>query len=182
MPGEILLNPIGDSWFMNIGGLGIGITPAAGNALHVAGNTRVDGELSASQIMANEICFSAPPPNGGCRSSWAAPSSIRYKENIKPLENSLQKILSLRGVEFDWNKDMGGAHDIGAIAEEVEKILPEAISWKEGQIEGVNYDKFAPLLIEAVKEQQRQINIQNQDIKSNARAIERLRQEMNALE
>ena len=48
--------------------------------------------------------------------------------------------------------------DIGVIAQEIEEVLPEVVQTRESGYKAVNYDKIVPLLIEAIKEQQKQIN------------------------
>jgi hypothetical protein len=86
-------------------------------------------------------------------------SDIRLKEDIKPLENSLEKIKQLNGVDFKF-KD-SEKRNIGLIAQNVEKVLPELVHEfdKDGELyKGVSYDKLVAVLIEAVKEQQVQID------------------------
>jgi len=83
-------------------------------------------------------------------------SSKRYKENIIPLENSLNKIIKLRGVKY--NKIGNDSQEIGVIAEEVEEVTPEFVVYNdEGQADSVNYGRMTALLIEGMKEQQKQI-------------------------
>jgi predicted NAD-dependent protein-ADP-ribosyltransferase YbiA (DUF1768 family) len=80
-------------------------------------------------------------------------SSIRWKRNIIAIPDPLAKIASLRGVYFDWDQEHGGKHDIGMIAEEVGKVLPEIVIYEENGIDamGMDYSKIGPLLVEAVK-------------------------------
>lgn len=73
-------------------------------------------------------------------------SDERLKTNIKTIENSLDKVLSLRGVSYE--KD--GKSSIGVIAQEVEKILPEVVY--DGEFKSVAYGNIVGLLIEAIKE------------------------------
>ena len=83
-------------------------------------------------------------------------SDRRLKENIETIENPIEKVLSLRGVNFNW-KD-GGSYDMGLIAQEVEKAIPEVTFQNPADgYKGVNYPNMVGLLIEAIKEQQRQI-------------------------
>jgi hypothetical protein len=84
--------------------------------------------------------------------TYSSTSSIQYKENVKPLENALEIINKLDGVRFDW-KDTGKS-DIGLIAEDVDKVLPEFVikDEKTGKPQGVDYGKITSVLIEAVKE------------------------------
>ena len=96
----------------------------------------------------------------------ATPSDERYKKEIHPLESSLEKVLHLQGVSYSWNKDkVKGAgfkdgRQIGLIAQEVEKILPELVQTDEQGYKTLSYDKIVPVLIEAVKEQQKEIKEQ----------------------
>ena len=83
-----------------------------------------------------------------------ANSDIKLKKNIKTIENALDKVLNLRGVEFD-RIDIE-AHQIGVIAQEVEKVIPEVVLDNAGT-KSVAYGNLVSVLIEAVKEQQSQI-------------------------
>lgn len=88
--------------------------------------------------------------------AWNTTSDIRKKENIKELENPLEKISKIRWVSFDWNETK--KHDVWVIAQEIEKVLPEIVSTDDDGIKSVDYSKLTPLLIEAIKEQQKQID------------------------
>ena len=96
-------------------------------------------------------------------------SDIRLKENIKLIEDPITIVNQIRGVRYEWTDDhiqkRGGEdgyfvrkHDIGVIAQEVEKVLPEIVATRDDGIKVVKYEKLVALLIEAVKDQQRQIN------------------------
>lgn len=96
-------------------------------------------------------------------------SDRTLKENIKPISNSLEKLNKLNGVSFDWVDEYiaerGGEDgyfvrksDIGVIAQEVEEVLPEAVATREDGIKAVKYERIIPLLIEAIKELQQQVN------------------------
>jgi len=78
-------------------------------------------------------------------------SDMRLKTNIKTLTNSLEKVLSMRGVEYD-RIDLDGKHQIGVIAQEIEEIAPEFVSEDENGFKSVSYGNITALLIEAVKE------------------------------
>jgi len=89
-------------------------------------------------------------------------SDERLKENVKTIDSSLSKVLQIRGVEFDWKelteeekKTIHGneGHDVGVIAQEIEKVLPEVVTERENGYKAVKYEKIVPLLIEAIKEQ-----------------------------
>jgi len=93
-----------------------------------------------------------------------ASSDIRLKKNIKTIENALDKVLNLRGVEFD-RIDID-THQIGLIAQEVEEVIPEVIFENEDGMKTVAYANMVSVLIEAIKEQQIQINMLQEEIKS----------------
>ncbi len=98
--------------------------------------------------------------------SIAGSSDIRFKKNIRTVENALDKVKSLRGVYFNWNKDafpdrnFGAQDELGFIAQEVEKVVPEIVTKENTKDEyrSVKYDKLVALLVEAIKEQQKQID------------------------
>jgi len=91
---------------------------------------------------------------------WATYSSKKIKENIETINNPLKIIKGLRGVEYDFKPEYGAGHSYGFIAEEVETVLPDVIA-KDNTDEtiGVNYQEIIPILLEAIKEQQKEINL-----------------------
>jgi hypothetical protein len=105
---------------------------------------------------------------------WNTYSSRRWKTNIHPVENALSKVERLRGVSYDL-KD-SGKHEIGVIAEEVGQVVPEVVSYEQNgkDATGVDYSRLTALLIEAVKQQQREIR----DLKSELREIRDLKSEL----
>lgn len=114
-------------------------------------------------------------PAGKLKGSWLyngsticapCPSDQRAKTNVVNLEGSLEKVLSLRGVSFSWNPDVvpGRAKKqdiaIGLIAQEVEKVIPEVVvkeKIENEDLKTVEYGNLTAVLIEAIKEQQQQI-------------------------
>ena len=91
-------------------------------------------------------------------------SDKKLKENIQPIEGGLNKILKLKGVSFDWKDEKRDKNQLGFIAQDVEEVLPELV--KEVETLGtedeshkvVNYDGVIPVLVEAIKMQQKQID------------------------
>jgi hypothetical protein len=83
-------------------------------------------------------------------------SSLRYKTNVESLTSGLNLIQRLRPVTFDWKSR--NEHDLGFIAEEVAEVEPLLTFRNEkGEIEGVKYAQMSAVLVNAVKEQQAQI-------------------------
>ena len=83
-------------------------------------------------------------------------SDVRVKENIQDIDNALDKVTQLRGVEY--NKIGSGEKSIGVIAQEIQKILPEVVQEDQDGMLGVAYGNITAVLIEAIKEQQKQID------------------------
>ena len=83
-----------------------------------------------------------------------ASSDKRLKDNLKPIENSLDKLSKLSGYEFDWNskQEIYEGHDVGVVAQEVEEVLPEIVTTRDNGYKAVKYEKLVPLLIESIKE------------------------------
>lgn len=105
--------------------------------------------------------------------SIAGTSDLRFKTNVRPISSPLEKVKSLRGVYFNWdqksfpNKDFSDKTELGFIAQEVEKVLPEVVSKDKTPEEyrSVKYDKVVALLVEAIKEQQKQIDSLKSQVK-----------------
>ena len=87
-----------------------------------------------------------------------AQSDIRLKSDIQPITNALEKVMQMRGVTFVMNNALVLRRNVGVIAQEVEAVLPEAVSENEEGIKAVAYGNMVGLLIEAIKEQQTQID------------------------
>jgi hypothetical protein len=111
--------------------VGIGTTTAA-YKLDVSGTIRATGDVIAY-------------------------SDIRVKENIKTLDNSLEKVVKLRGVEF--NKIGENIKSIGVIAQEIETILPEVVRTDDRGMKSVAYGNISGLLIEAIKDLKVEIDL-----------------------
>lgn len=111
------------------------------------------------------------------------PDGKSQKTNIKPIENSLQKVLQLRGVSFNWIESPDLGEFIGMIAEEVEEVLPKLVNTHEKDgLKAINHNQLNALLVEAIKEQQAIIEAQNQLTAEMLKELESLRLRMNALE
>jgi hypothetical protein len=124
------------------GNVGIGIAAPTyklhvNGTLGVVGNTTITGTLySTGDIVAYYT------------------SDERLKDNAKPIESALDKVKKISGVEFDWNdkQNTHTGHDVGVLAQQIEAVLPEAVTTREDGYKAVKYEKIIPLLIEAIKE------------------------------
>ena len=89
-------------------------------------------------------------------------SDERLKNNIVAIPNALQKLELIQGVEYDWNmerQNVRSGHDVGVLAQEIEQVLPEAVTERENGYKAVSYEKIIPLLIEAIKELKAEVEI-----------------------
>jgi hypothetical protein len=96
---------------------------------------------------------------------WDTYSSRRWKTDIQPLRGALGKVERLRGVSYTYTAN--GKHDIGMIAEEVGKVVPEVVSYEENgkDASGIDYARLTAVLVEAVKQQQTEIQQEKAEIR-----------------
>lgn len=92
--------------------------------------------------------------NGAVKAvSYNSTSSLRYKENIRPLNGALDIVAKLNSVRFDWKES--GSSDIGLIAEEVNEIIPEIVLKNDkGEPDAIDYSRLTSILINAINELQ----------------------------
>lgn len=98
-------------------------------------------------------------------------SDERFKKNITSIENPLNRLSQINGVEYEMNtntfpeRNFQKGKQMGLIAQNVEKVVPEAVSENEDGYKGVDYARLVPLLIESIKEQQKEIEELQKQIK-----------------
>ena len=88
-------------------------------------------------------------------------SDIRLKTNVTKIKDPLDKLGKINGYMYDWIENGDTPHkgrDVGVIAQEIEEILPELTITRDNGYKAVKYDKIVALLIECIKEQQKQID------------------------
>jgi hypothetical protein len=97
---------------------------------------------------------------------WSVRSSRRWKTNIQTIQNASDKVHQLRGVTYDW-KD-GHGPDVGLIAEEVGQVIPEIVTYEANGVDArsVDYQRLVAVLIEAVKEQDKEISELRQKVEA----------------
>jgi hypothetical protein len=130
---DLMIQPI-------FGNVGIGLSSGSPSSL-----LHVNGIITATKIQ--------------------GPSDSRFKKNIKPIENALEKVMKLGGYTYDWRdasefptQSLGKGHDMGVIAQEVEKQFPEAVTTNADGYKAVSYTELVPALIEAIKTLKAQID------------------------
>ena len=87
--------------------------------------------------------------------AFGSPSDVTLKENIKPIESALDKAIKLQGVTFDWKESdsiLDIKQDIGFIAQDVQKVLPELVRKNENGKLSLRHQGITPILLEAIKE------------------------------
>lgn len=109
-------------------------------------------------------------------------SSLRYKDNIQLLDTDFEHIFALQPVSFvykpafqSYSKPTGGNRQIGLIAEDVQKVIPELVIYQEGQPVNVDYEKLSVMVLKAVQGLQQDIdNLQteNRQLQEQLRALE----------
>ena len=94
--------------------------------------------------------------------AYGTPSDISLKENIKPIDSALDKVMKLQGVTFDWKKTdsiLELKEDIGFIAQDVQKVVPELIRENSNGLLSMRHQGVAPILLEAIKELKAEIDL-----------------------
>lgn len=150
LPPHIIATPL--SYLLNFGGLTtFGFTGLTG-INNSTGITNLNGIVNLNGLVningANIFSLFAPISHGH--------SDRRLKQNIHTITNPIEKVSALRGVNFEFIKD--GKKQIGVIAQETEEIIPEVIGECPDGYKTVQYGNIVGLLIEAIKEQQKQID------------------------
>jgi len=134
--------------------------------------TSSDVQFNDQQVDSLGVATAASGTSGEIRATnditafYSSDKSL--KENIKNIENPLEKVSQINGVTFDWTddyiKEHGGEddyfvrkNDVGVIAQEIEKVLPEVVATRKDGIKAVKYDRIVALLIESIKELKKEI-------------------------
>lgn len=149
------------------GGVGVEGDAVGIGAIGVYGRAIWDATGIGVQGAGNQYDFYATGPG----LDFQGGSSIRWKRNIQPIKGALEKVLKLRGVYFDWDKEHGGSHSLGMIGEEVGEVFPEIVGYEaDGKYtQGMDYSKLGPILVEAIKE----LKAQNDALKQRIEALEK---------
>ena len=139
-----------------------------------SGSFKVEGRIQANSLLVNTSTPAVVANvtqvatfNGQIKANLVnSTSDKRLKQDILPIKNALNKILMLNGVTYNWNKEfdpdtnLDDHNHIGLLAQDVEKIIPQIVHTdnSKNQLKSMTYTELIPVLIEAIKEQQTQIN------------------------
>jgi hypothetical protein len=123
--------------------------------------------------------------NGNIRAvSVTETSDLRFKKDIAPLSNALDTILAMRGVRYFLKQEASSPRafseksQIGFVGQEMETVCPEVVSTDSDGYKSLNYSRLTPILVEAVKEQQRLITQQALALKEALAKIDQLEEKM----
>lgn len=108
----------------------------------------------------------------GGTTTWSQSSDRRFKKDITPITNALDKIMKINGVGYNWKTDeykemtFDNRHQLGVIAQDIEAVLPEAVTVDDKGYYSVSYTTIIPVLVEAVKEQQKEILLKDKKLQT----------------
>lgn len=159
--------------------------PGASYFMTVEGNSKFEGPMEITNISASVIGVDnlsvgelsirggVLTINGDIRATGdiyaLATSDERLKENLVQIQNPIETVKQITGYTFNWNnkskKGISDKQELGFSAQQLQTILPQVVGDKGNGYLGVNYDKVVPLLVEAIKKQQEEIDELKNDIK-----------------
>ena len=116
-------------------------------------SSATSGSYTTAIVSSTKLTFN-PSTGNFSATQFTSLSDQTLKTNIRPIEDSVALVQRLQGVRFDWLEN--NKPSLGLIAQEVEKVIPELVETNDG-IKSVSYSNMIGLLIEAIKEQQNQI-------------------------
>jgi hypothetical protein len=158
------LNNYQAAWLSGYGGIKLFTCGTPRLTIDIAGNVTMPGDVS-------------------CR-TLTLTSSRRFKDNVQPIHDPLATIMKLQGVTYTWKPEQGGKPDMGFIAEDVAKVLPELVTMEKDGVnaKGMDYSHLVALAIEGIKAQQQQIQQQQQVIQRQAQQIAELKAKNQAVD
>ncbi|MCY7347465.1 MAG: tail fiber domain-containing protein, partial [Pyrinomonadaceae bacterium] len=165
---------------INATAIGVGAKVDASNTIALGRAGGFDTVYVPGKIQVNLL--GAAGSTNLCRNSLnqisTCSSSIRYKTNVNSFTPGINLVRRLRPVSFNWKAD--GKLDLGLVAEEVADAEPLLVNYNEaGEIEGIKYDRVGVILLNAVKEQQLQIESQAKQNDEQAQIINRQTEQLN---
>jgi hypothetical protein len=125
--------------------------------LYIANNSKsplVYGDFNKKTLKVNGKMYAT---------KFITSSDARLKTDIKPLNNALDTVLTLQGKQYRLIDEAVDQADIGLIAQDVEKVLPQIVSETEDGYKAIDYQSLTAMLIEGMKEQQDQITALEQE-------------------
>ena len=124
------------------------------NRVVLTNSTASTNKTSGAVVVTGGVGISGALHVGGDITAFSS-SDVSLKENINPISNAIDKVRSISGNTFTWNKKSvyNGEEGTGIIAQEIEALgLPGVTETRQDGTKAVRYDRLVPLLIEAIKE------------------------------
>ena len=140
----------------NLTGAGSNVTndTSTNSTFYPLFTSQTSGTVTESKVSTTKLSYN--PFDGEMTAiNFNSTSDIKLKENIHQIKDPLEKVMQINGVAFNWKDNKEAA--IGVIAQDIEEVFPELVKENEHH-KSVNYNGLIGVLIEAIKEQQRQID------------------------
>ena len=164
-------------------GYSAGYNEAGSNKLYISNSDTasplIGGDFNAQTVTINGTLIMA---------ASASLSDERVKKNIEPLKASLNKVINLQGISYEWKSEeypgsgFGKSRQIGFIAQDVEALLPELVFTNSNGYKSLAYDKLVPVLVEAIKEQDAIMKEKDARIEKLEKALEKIERRMATIE
>ena len=125
-----------------------------GDVVTLPNNITSNNKTSGALVVTGGVGIRGALNVGGDITAFSS-SDVTLKENITPIQNAVDKVLSISGNTFRWNEKSvyNGEEGTGIIAQEIEALeLPGVTETRQDGTKAVRYDRLVPLLIEAIKE------------------------------
>ena len=148
--------------------------------LQVAGNAAIGGNLESNIKLR---------VHGRLKSSGIEElSDKRWKKDVEEIENALEKVLAMNGVYYNWRKDefpdqgFDDKRQAGFIAQDMESVFPEVVNTDDKGFKSVMYGHVVPLLVEAIKDLENQLNEKSELINSQSKEIKDIKASLNKIQ
>ncbi len=176
-----------------------GFSETGSNKLYIT-NSEVDPPLIYGDFSSKKVGIGTTTPgytldvNGTVagQGAFTSTSDKRYKKDIQPITEALSKVMALQGITFNWDRttnpelNFDDKNHIGFSAQDIEKVLPQVVNTATDkmQTKSVAYGDVVPVLVEAIKEQQQQIESTKQEnlqLKSELQALKEKMEQIEAI-
>ncbi|MBI1827561.1 MAG: tail fiber domain-containing protein [Planctomycetes bacterium] len=148
-----------------------------------AGNVGIGHEPTVESSGPFGTVFYKFDVNGDARVNHLTQSSSRrFKTDVHPVENAMDKVMGLQGVSYQWDAAHGGTPDVGFIAEDVAKVIPQIVDMEPNGKDavGLRYDRISVFAVEAIKQLNAELKSRDAEIAALKERIEKLEQSHSA--